>query len=195
MELTPTARGSARLLFDSKYLYVGFDVQDDSPWKNAGGDFTALFTTGDTLSLWLGPSSGKRAPGLGDARFLFAPNGRKVRVVAYRPKVAVLPKPVTFRSPSGQVALDRVEELADVPATVKVDAGGYRLEAAIPWSETGISPETENFGIDLSVTFSDPAGQRTVASLRWGRNGSTIVYDLPTEARLEPETWGTGHLK
>jgi hypothetical protein len=47
-------------------------------------------------------------------------------------------------------------------------------------------------GLDLSVDFSDPAGQRNVCCLRWGRNGAAIVYDLPTEARFEPETWGAG---
>ena len=44
------------------------------------------------------------------------------------------------------------------------------------------------------ITFSDPAGQRNVARLHWARNGAAMVYDLPAEARLEPETWGWGVL-
>ena len=190
--LSPTMQADARLLYDDKGLYLGVDVQDDSPWKNAGGDVTALFKTGDAVSLWLGPSAGKRQPGPGDVRLLFAPSGGKATVVAYRPKVAEGAKPVTFRSPSGAMTLDKVEELADVETAVKVTDKGYRLEAAIPWSRIGLSPQAERFGLDVSVDFSDPAGQRNVASLRWGRNGAAIVYDLPTEARFEPETWGVG---
>jgi hypothetical protein len=185
-------QAEARLLYDDKGLYLACEVQDDSPWKNAGGDATALFKTGDAVSLWLGPSAGKRPPGLGDVRLLFAPAGGRVAVVAYRPKVAQGAKPVAFRSPSGVVALDRVEELADVETAVKVLAKGYRLEAAIPWSEIGLAPQVERFGLDLSVDFSDPAGQRNVSCLHWGRNGASLVYDLPTEARFEPESWGIG---
>jgi hypothetical protein len=119
-----------------------------------------------------------------------------VTVISYRPKVAQGAKPVTFRSPSGAVTLDRVEELTDIPAVVTVSEKGYRLTAAIPWSKLdGLSPKADRFGLDLSVDFSDPAGQRNVCCLRWGRNGASIVYDLPTEARFEPETWGLGVLE
>jgi len=190
-------QATARLLYDDQCLYVAFDVQDDSPWKNAGGDATALFKTGDEVSLWIGPSAGKRPPGLGDVRLLFAPaHGEQARVavMAYRPKVAQGAKPVTFRSPSGSVTMDKVEELADVRTAVKVSERSYRLAAAIPWSEIGLSPAVERFGLDLSVDFSDPAGQRNIARLHWGRNGAAIVYDLPTEARFEPESWGVGVL-
>ena len=50
----------------------------------------------------------------------------------------------------------------------------------------------DRIGLDLSINFSDPAGQRNVARIHWGRNGAATVYDLPSEARLEPETWGVG---
>jgi len=187
-------QATARLLYDDQCLYVAFDVQDDSPWKNAGGDATALFKTGDEVSLWIGPSAGKRQPGLGDVRLLFAPTGGRVAVMAYRPKVAQGAKSVAYRSPSGTVTMDKVEECAAVRTAVKVFEKSYRLAAAIPWSEIGLSPGVERFGLDLSVDFSDPAGQRNVARLHWGRNGAAIVYDLPTEARFEPETWGVGVL-
>jgi hypothetical protein len=191
-------QAEARLLYDDQCLYLAVDVKDDSPWKNAGGDPTALFKTGDAVSLWVGPSAGKRPPGAGDTRLLFAPSngGRELAsVVVYRPKVAQGAKPVTFRSPSGAVALDLVERVPEISAIVTVQDKGYRLIAVIPWSTLGgLSPKTERFGLDLSVDFSDPAGQRNVCCLRWGRNGASIVYDLPTEARFEPETWGVGVL-
>jgi len=192
--LGPNMQADARLFYDDQCLYVAVDVKDDSPWKNAGGDRTALFKTGDAVSLWIGPSAGKRQPGVGDVRLLFAPAGGRVAVVAYRPKVKEGAKPVSFRSPSGTVSMDKVEEPADVQAAVTVRDKGYRLAAAVPWSQIGLSPDADRFGLDLSVDFSDPAGQRNVSCLHWGRNGATLVYDLPTEARFEPETWGTAVL-
>jgi hypothetical protein len=77
---------------------------------------------------------------------------------------------------------------------VKLTPGGYQLEAAIPWSATGLDPAAGRIGLDVSVNFSDPAGQRNTARLHWGRNGAAMVYDLPTEAQLEPGTWGVGIL-
>ncbi|MEI6518839.1 MAG: sugar-binding protein [bacterium] len=195
MVISETAQGNARMLYDDKNLYVAFDVKDDSPWKNAGGDTTALFKTGDEVSVWIGKKPGKRPVDVGDIRILFAPDGDKVKVVAYRPKVAAGAKPVSFRSPSGEVRMDKVEIITDVTAAVKITDRGYRLEAAIPWTTIGLDAKTEKFGLDFSINFSDPAGQRNVARMHWARNGAEIVYDLPTEARLDPVNWGWGLLK
>jgi hypothetical protein len=192
--LKPTAQGAARLMYDDRNLYLAVDVKDESPWKNAGSDITSLFKTGDTVDLWLGPDNAKRLPGLNDTRLCFAPMGDKTVVVAFRPKVATGAKPVAFRSPSGQLLMDKVELLDQVPVVVKVVSGGYQLEAAIPWSVTGLNPLAGHIGLDVSVNFSDPAGQRNTARLHWARNGGAMVYDLPSEARLEPETWGVGEL-
>lgn len=193
--LREQAQGQAALLYDDTNLYVAFDVDDDSPWVNAGGDTTALFKTGDTASIWLGLTAGKRQPGLGDVRILFGRNGKETVALAYRPKVAQGAKPVAFRSPAGNLVMDRVEVLADVKVVVATTPAGYRLEAAIPWAQLGGKPATGKFALDLDLNFSDPAGQRNTACLRWGRNGAAIVYDLPTEARFEPESWGIGELR
>lgn len=191
LPLRPDTQAVVRLLADATNLYAEFTVTDPSPWKNAGGDVTALFKTGDEVSVWLGPSAGARAPGLGDLRVLIAPDGQQARVVLYRPKVAAGAKPVSFRSPSGELRLDQVAETIEVATAVTVTAAGYRVVAIIPWALSGLDPSRGPFGLDLSVNFSDPAGQRNVARLHWGRNGGAMVYDLPTEARFEPATWGT----
>ena len=186
------ARATARLLYDDRNLYLACDVVDDSPWRNAGSDLSTLFKTGDTIDLWLGPSPGKRELTASDVRILFAPQGSGTVAVAFRPKVAKDPARVPFRSPSGEVWMDKVERLADVQVAVRRKPGGYRLAAAIPRAEIGLEGEVNRIGLDLSINFSDPAGQRNVARIHWGRNGAATVYDLPSEARLEPETWGVG---
>ncbi|MEI8197639.1 MAG: hypothetical protein WCI73_17225, partial [Phycisphaerae bacterium] len=122
----------------------------------------------------------------------------KTVVVAYRPKVVSGAKPVSFASPAQRLLMDKVELLTDVEVAVTRNPGGYQVIATIPKATVGL-PEgargVERCGLDVSINFSDPAGQRNVARIHWGRNGATLVYDLPSEARLEPETWGVGVLK
>jgi hypothetical protein len=192
MVLRDDAQGTARLALDAANLYLRFDVREPAPWRNAGGDATAPFKTGDEVSLWLGPSAGRRAPAVGDVRLLFAPTptGDGVQVLAYRPKVAANPRPVTFRSPSGQYTIDRLEPLTNVTTHVERRADGYTLTAVIPRAVVPFDLDQPRFGLDFSINFADPAGQRNVARLHWGRNGAANVYDLPSEARLEPELWG-----
>ncbi|MFZ2658717.1 MAG: sugar-binding protein, partial [Victivallales bacterium] len=196
MVLSDDAKGTARLMIDDRNIYVCFEVRDSSPWKNGGSDISTLFKTGDEVSLWLGQDNKKRQPAEKDARIMFAPtaDGRNV-VVAFRPKWPKNVKPVSFKSPSGEVKMDRVEELPGAKCVVKTTAGGYVLEAAVPLSDIGLDGKSGGFGLDLSITFSDPAGQVNNARLHWGRNGAAMVYDLPSEARLEPETWGVGIVK
>ena len=128
---------------------------------------------------------------------LLAPQGGRTIAVAYRPKVLADRKPVPFRSPSGEVWMDRVEVLGEVLVAVKTSPGGYRLEAAIPRALVGLEGGVERFGLDFLINFSDPAGQRNVARIHSGRQlrGGARVHDLPSEARLEPETWGVGVLE
>jgi hypothetical protein len=91
--------------------------------------------------------------------------------------------------------LERVRPLPEARIAVSVEPHGYRLEAAVPWSSLGHSPDVDRLGLDLDINFSDPAGQRNTARLHWGRHGAAIVYDLPSEARFEPELWGEGVLE
>ena len=147
-------------MYDDRCLYLACDVVDDSPWKNAGSDLSTLFKTGDAIDLWLGPSAGKRELTTGDVPS-FAPQGGGTVAVAFRPKVAENPVRVPFRSPSGEVWMEKVERLADVSVATKHTPGGYRLEAAIPRSEIGLEGEVDRIGLDLSINFSDPAGRAT----------------------------------
>jgi hypothetical protein len=194
LTLRKGSRGTVRLLYDDTHLYTAWDVEDDSPWKNSGDELTALFKTGDCVDLWIGKDNRRRAADLGDVRILVAParDGSAPRVVAFRAKVASGARPVPFRSPSGAVILDLVEPLASAHAAVVTSDHGYRVELALPRSAIGLSESTREFGLDVDINFSDPAGQRNTSRIHWARNGAAITYDLPTEARFEPELWGLG---
>src|SRR6202044_4262040 len=43
----------ARACWDDRFFYVGFDVEDNSPMKNAGADPFLAFKTGDTVEFYL----------------------------------------------------------------------------------------------------------------------------------------------
>ena len=126
---------------------------------------------------------------------LIAPVNGQPTAVLFEQKVASGAKPVPFRSPSGEVMLDRVSPLSEARIAVATDARGYRVEAALPWKSLGHTPVGDRIGLDLDINFSDPAGQRNTARLHWARHGAATVYDLPSEARFEPELWGEGVLE
>ena len=88
--------------------------------------------------------------------------------------------------------LFRSETLTSAKAVVRVRPDGYTLLASVPRTAIDFDLERERVGLDFSINFSDPAGQRNVARVHWARNGAANVYDLPSEARLEPEMWGEG---
>ncbi len=77
--------------------------------------------------------------------------------------------------------------LAGTPPGVSVAAisteGGYDLEAAIPWTVFGISPEEgDSFGFALSISDNDLAGQAVQQSM---------VSSVKSRTLTNPTTWGT----
>ena len=85
-----------------------------------------------------------------------------------------------------------------ISAGVSVGIGslvGMRLRKVSPAAIVRPLITATKAGLDLDINFSDPAGQRNTNRIHWARNGAAITYDLPTEARLEPELWGLGILQ
>ena len=103
--------------YDDATLYLRFDVQDLSPWHNAGRDFARLFKTGDAVDLQLiarPQVKPHREPAAGDVRLLIAPWQAKpvtVLMVPVDPK-APAAGGKSYTSPVGTKHFDRVELLA-----------------------------------------------------------------------------------
>jgi len=196
MVIKDDARGTARVMHDADNLYVAFEVKDSSPMANSGSDPIEAFKTGDTVHLYLGKLPLRERPQAGDVHLMFTRQQGKALAVGYWP-VSDVKKQREFRSPSGRTYLDRAEVLTQVSVAAKVVEGGYRIEAAVPLELVGLAglPPGARIGIDFAINFSDPAGQRNVAKMFWARNAAGMVYDTPTEARLEPKTWGIGVLE
>jgi hypothetical protein len=175
------------LSHDDANLYAAFDVEDGSPMMNAAHDPALLFHGGDTCEVMLA------AGGAGDVRLLFSVlDGRPVAVLFQRhlgPGQA--PAPRRFQSPTGAEDFQRVEALAGAAVTVQRRAGGYRLEARVPLAAIPFAPGPPRVVHgDVGVLFSDASGTVTARRAYYYNAETSVVNDLPTEARLQPGQWG-----
>lgn len=187
-------RAKVRLAYDAANLYVAFEVKEASPWLNEGKDFARLFKTGDAVDVQLSTDA---AAGVGvgpsHLRLLFSQiNGQPVCVLM-RPVDKTAPKELAhlYHSPVGDKSFDRVAVLASAVVRVKVDAGGYFLQASVPLEAIGLKPRS---GMVLSGDFgfisSDAAGGINVARTYWSNQATGLTMDMPEESWLYPATWG-----
>ncbi len=192
-------KGTVRMGYDDKNLYLLYAVQDDSPWVNEGKDFTRLFKTGDAVDLQLGMSDGeegpvkRRDPNESDFRIVISQLNKK--------PVAVLMKPIDpaadektaleYVSPVQPKHFDRVEILTDAQVSVTKSEKAYTVEAAIPLSELGLeSLKGLRMVGDFGFISSDSAGTINVARTYWANKDTNLVNDLPQESWFNPFTWG-----
>ena len=186
-------RADVRLAWDDAGLHLRFDVADPlSPWKNAATDPTLLFKGGDALDVRLSRDSA--TPGV---RYVAAPFRGAPYVLAMRETAPGAPaeRRRVYSSPVSTVAFDDVGPAPEtVRLAVETSAEGYVATLDIPWSELGLdaapAPGTELRG-DLGLLSSDAAGQSTTARLFWSAPCGNLVSDLPSEAALRPDQWGT----
>ncbi len=75
------------------------------------------------------------------------------------------------------------KKLTSVQIEAQKSNGGYQLEAKIPWSTFGITPQAEDrFGFALSLSDNDSPGVST-----W----QSMVSSVTTRRVADPTTWGT----
>lgn len=191
-------QGRAWLRWTDEYLYAAFRVWDDSPMKNAGDDPFLAFKTGDTIELYLcvdpNADPARAEPCRGDYHIsMTLLKNEKPVVFFYRPNAGGTPK--YFNHPSGGWQT-RMDDSGAIPgaqfAVLRNPAGGgYTAEARIPWKF--FAAFTPRPGMKLpfnwALNFSDASGQKNVMKLWW--NGpNTMCSDVPTELRLNTDTWG-----
>ena len=183
-----------RAAYDADTLYVSYNVNDPTPWKNGGNDHRLLFKTGDCVDFQLSPSGNTTGKAVaGDLRVLMANfNGKPV---------AVLLKPVApgapvsdkhnFTSPVMTVAFDQVKLLTDVTPTVAVRGNGYTVTAALPWAVLGVEPKADlKLRGDAGFILSDPTGTINAARVYWSNKNTGLVMDQPGEAIITPQGFG-----
>jgi len=178
--------------YDAKHLYLLVRVHDDSPLKNSAGaaDPAMVIKGGDAVGFCF------ESPDKQQQRIIAAQVDGQPMVVCYRP-VSPRKKPYTFASPVSTYVMDYVAPLPAARAVFTPIEGGYAVGIALPWDALGLTPrEGLEFPFDAQVIFSDPAGTKNIATAWWHSrgNGPACTVDLPTEARLYPDLWGTARL-
>ena len=180
--------------YDADALYVLMWVRDESPLKNSASAFDPAMALkgGDAVGFCFGPAVG----GGQRQRILVAQLDGKPMAVCYRPTSPVK-KPYSFASPVSTYVMDYVAPLPEVRAAFSTIDSGYALGVAIPWRVLGYKPAGGlEFPFDAQVIFSDPAGTKNIATAWWHSrgNGPACTVDLPTEAHLYDDLWGSARL-
>ena len=181
--------------WDDQNLYVAWDVNDATPWKNSASVPEEMYLHGDTVDFQLGTDAAadkNRADAvLGDLRLSIGNLKGKASAVIFR-KVAKEKHSKIFSS--GVVKEYVMDSVDTVPgATLKVTPRdrGYVMEAAIPLSALDFKPAP---GVavhgDFGATHGDQAGQRTRLRTYWSNQHTGIVDDAVFELQMEPKYWG-----
>ena len=199
IELDETHKALVGLAYDAQCLYARFAVQDATPWQNAGTDWRYLFKGGDAVDIQLGAVNAtpeaRRKTQPGDVRVMIGPgadHGFTVVGMWSKTPPGMAKEPQRYQSPVGEENFERVAQLKGVTCTLQRTADGYTLEAAIPWSELGITPPAKNAQLqgDIGVLLSDGSGVRTTGRRYLFNQETTITNDVPSEVRVESGLWG-----
>ena len=197
-EKNRAARIEAAMAYDEENLYLGWQVNDSTPWVNGASDPVQMYAMGDTVDFQLGTDpkadSKRNEAVLGDLRLSIGNFQGKPAAVVYR-RVAKEKKPRKFFS--GVVRqgyeMQSVKVLKDAKIEVKVDAKNkrYIVQAAIPLKSLALSitPGRKLRG-DIGVTHGDLAGKDTILRSYWNNQKTGLVADEVFELKMEPRNWG-----
>ena len=181
----------------TEHLWLLAEVEDPSPWKNAGTDPKFVFKTGDAIDLCLGPDRPDRTtPVAGDIRVLIASGPKQPIVMAYRPvkKDAKPTDVVKFESPVKSHTFASVVPITDVKVAFKTTKTGYVVEIRLPCDSIELRHLESGLRMrgDIGVLWGNEAGLVTERRGYLFNRGpaANIVSDTPTEAELHPDEWG-----
>ncbi len=179
-------------------LYVAFRTGNPHALENSGASWTNLFKTGAALDLMLStnPNSDpqRKSPVAGDIRLLVSLVKGKPTAVLYRPvATGGARNAVLFESPLRSLRFDDVEDVSssvELAIGRKANVGTGDFEFSIPLSVLGLSPTPgEILRGDLGLLRGD--GLRTTQRVYWSNKATGLVSDIPSEASLTPQLWGT----
>jgi len=180
-----------------EYLWILAEVEDPSPWKNAGIDAKLAFKTGDAIDINIGPTGIDRgAPIAGDVRILIAPGLKKPVVMAYRPvKPGAKPdEAFKFESPVKAHTFASVVPITDAQVAFKETKTGYVVEVRLSCDQINLKHAESGLRLrgDVGVLWGNDAGMVTERRSYLFNRGpaATVVSDTPTEAELHPAQWG-----
>lgn len=188
--------GRVQARWDEQNLYLGYRVfSPRSEIQNVGQDERLLFKSGDAVDVMIGLETDKGETG---KRVLMTIKDKQPIAVLNQKKApgAAASEKFDFSSPWRTITFDRVATLKDVTLATAKTSGGFLVEAAIPWKDLGITPKPGlTLKADVGVLFGDKGGTQTVSRQYWSNKATGLVNDVPGEADLAPQLWGTFKLE
>jgi hypothetical protein len=175
-------------------LYAAFRTGNPNLANNTGEMPQAPFKTGGALDIMIGSTNakadpGRRTPVAGDCRLLISVMNGKPQALLYR---AVVPgtrteDKVPFSSPSRTITFDRVD---NITGQLQFATSGGNYELSIPLAALGIQiTEGTKIKGDIGILRGDKG--ETTSRLYWSNKATGITADVPSEAMLSPDLWGT----
>jgi hypothetical protein len=172
-------------------LYAAFRTNEPNLLQNSGELPIAPFKTGGALDLMIGTNpkaDPKRTqPVEGDLRLLVTLVKNKPLALLYRPVVPGTREPVPFSSPWRTITIDRVENVSDRVQLAGAD-GNYEL--SVPLAVLGLRPQPgQTLRGDIGLLRGN--GFQTLHRVYWSNKATGLTSDVPSEAMLTPQLWGT----
>ena len=184
--------GLAAVTVSGDRLYGAFKTSDPRLLDNDAVNPTFMFKNGGCIDLMIGTDASadrkRTLPVPGDLRLLVTKAKGKPVAVLYR---AVVPGTeekdrVLFESPIAKVWFDRVDDISN---QLQLAQDGGNAEFSVPLSALGLSPEGgQSILADFGILRGN--GAQTIQRLYWNNLNTSIVSDIPGEARLQPANWG-----
>ena len=181
-------------------LYAAFRTGDPHALDNSGISWQNLFKTGGALDLMLStnpnadPQRKSAAPG--DVRLVVSLVKGRSMAVLYRPVVTTGTRnSMTFESPLRSLRFDDVEDVSSsVEVAIATKAGTTAATGdfvfSIPLQVLNLHPANgETLRGDVGLLRGD--GLRTIQRVYWSNKATGLVSDVPSEASLTPNFWGT----
>ena len=198
----PEARSNGFALgYDDTNLYINYQSEDGHPaLQNAAtaGNFSEAFKHGDVVDLMLATKAGanpdRQDAAEGDLRLSFTLVDGAPAAILYDYVVPGAPpaQRSAFSSPWQTVTIDRIALLSEAKIVITPGKSHFTLEAAVPLASLHLDPaKTPVIRGDLGIVVADQTGTRTIDRRYWSNNNTNIISDLPSEARIQPNLWGT----
>jgi len=173
-------------------LYIAWRNADKNLLRNSGEVTNAPFKTGGALDVMIGArpdAAGTRTrPVEGDQRLLVTMVKDKPYALLYRAVVPGTTEPVPFSSPWRTITIDRVDDISSQIEIGASEEGNY--EVSIPLASLALKP-ADGMQIRGDIGLLRGNGFQTVQRVYWSNKATGITADVPSEAELTPNLWGT----
>ncbi len=197
-KLDDTRRFKVAAAYDEKDLVLRYEVQSPTELTNAITEPNVIFKGGNCLDLELqtdpNADPARKTAGVGDVRLIITrQNGQSVAIGYFKQVAGFGGQPVTLTSPTGQEVFDKIERLP-VQMEYQPEPGGFTVLVKIPLEALGLKLTPAGAQrLDVGYRFGNETGSQVGQRAYWSNTSAlaNIIYDIPSEVRMEPANWGT----